>query len=59
MATHISLLAAPIYAALIQHAKVAQLESHEWRTDARAASIRQAKRLWRQTLDADPPNLTE
>ena len=46
LAAHISLLAAPIFAALLRHGSVADLEDPEWQKKARAAAIRQAKLLW-------------
>ena len=52
LATHISLLAAPIFAALLRHGSFADLEDPKWQEAARAASIRQAKRLWEDTLEA-------
>ena len=51
LATHISLLAAPIFAALLRHGSVADLEDPKWQKEARAAAIRQAKRLWEDVCD--------
>lgn len=50
-AMQISLLAAPIFAALIYRGSVADLENPEWQKSARAAAIRQAKLLWIDTCD--------
>lgn len=55
VAEHISRLAAPIFAALLSHGSVSDLENPEWQRKARAAAIRQACRLWEDTIDAPPP----
>ena len=52
LADHIALLAAPIYAALMQRASNIELQSQEWQQDARAAAIRQAMALWQDTRRA-------
>ena len=52
LATHISLLAAPIFAALLQRGSVIDLEGSEWQKTARAWAIRQAQQLWEDTRGA-------
>jgi hypothetical protein len=52
LAEEIARLAAPIYAAFMQRASNNELQTRSWQEDARAAAIRQAQALWRETLEA-------
>lgn len=55
LAEHISLLAAPIYAAMLQRHIVASTElPAETLSEMRKHAIIQAHALWRETLDAKP-----
>ena len=54
LAEHITILAAPIYAAFIAKASVPLIETEEWQQDARAAALRQARLLWDEALEAEP-----
>lgn len=52
LATHISLLAAPIYSAMIARSPPAGTVSVEWHKRARAEAIERARELWIATLAA-------
>ena len=51
LADLIALIAAPIYAALMQRASNIELQSKDWQRDARAAAIRQALALRLDALE--------
>jgi hypothetical protein len=53
MAQEMVRLAAPIYAALLHHGRMVDLESKEWQREARAAALRQALALWQQALETE------
>jgi hypothetical protein len=53
LAEEIAHLAAPIYAALLQRAYPADLDSKDWHRAVRAAAIRQAFALWQETLKTE------
>jgi hypothetical protein len=54
LAEHISLMAAPIYAALLMRAEPREvITEREWLEAARKLAIRLARALWLQTLDTE------
>jgi hypothetical protein len=53
LAEQISLIAAPIYAALMQRASNIDLQTKSWQQEARAAAIRQAHALWLEALEEE------
>jgi hypothetical protein len=60
LAEHISLLAAPIYAALIATgipgaAGEQTARADDWHLMAQGIAIRRALELWRETLSGNPP----
>jgi hypothetical protein len=55
LADHISLLAAPIYAALISSRGNPRAQTDDWHLMAQGIAIRRALELWRETLSGDPP----
>jgi hypothetical protein len=52
LAAHISLLAAPIFAALIATSPPERVNDEEWRAVARIGAISMARELWMATLKA-------
>jgi hypothetical protein len=50
LATHISLLAAPIFAALIATSPPETVNDEAWRAMARIGAISMARELWEATL---------
>lgn len=51
LATHISLLAAPIYAAMLTRKPDGTVFDRAWHDSARAAAIAFAIELWKATLE--------
>jgi len=50
LATHISLLAAPVYAALISRAPPGKIGDDAWQEQARTIALALARELWHKAI---------